>query len=601
MKKRNMRLKILMLCLGCMLAGLFLQTLLFQNSSSQLIYEQAKKDSYHSMQNMQDDVYTFIKSVENGLIDVYNEKELLSDLRKGTDIEKLRNQYYRVTYNLATENFETSSSVVAMYLYDAQNQNICSYRRAVTPKHNYPLDIYNTDIENNAQRVREYFESDETRMLITSYYNPYRENDIVRFVLKLYPYVNISAKCGYVVCDVDSKAIRKIINKYNLNGEMFIWMQPEGDRPILTSAQPTEDTIEDYKKLSGLIQVKKESSGEWKLNKKELFSVYQEKYNLGAFSIMPRELLSKNQRVLSQNLLLITLIMLVAGSISIYFASRTLSRPLEEMTKTIKRIQRGETELRMHNLREDEVGELGQSFNNMLDQIEGLIAREYETKLMLNRAEYQALQAQINPHFLYNTLDTMGSIAEIDGCFQVSTLCQALADIFRYSLNMKEPLSTVTEEIVHLKNYIYVMDVRMQKQIQYEFDINEKILSETLPRISIQPLVENAINHGLRNYKGKKRIRISAQPEEENLIITVEDNGIGMTEEKIRELFSETPVQHDKKDSIGILNIHKRMQLLYGNQYGVKIESSPGKGTRVFLLVPRMSRRNTELENSKKI
>lgn len=585
--KKGIRLKILILCLGCTLTGLFLQTLLFQNTSSQLIYNQAKNDSYHSMQNMQDDLHTFIKNIENGMIDIYNEKELLSDLKRKTDIDTMRTKYNRLTFNMATQNFDSSSWVVSMYLYDTDHQLISNYQRAKTPKHNYPKDIYDTSIENNAQKVRDYFESDDTGMLVTSYYNPYREKDIVRFVLKIYQYVTINAKCGYIVCDIDSKALKKIISKYNVDDEMFIWIQPQGDRPVISCGKLEDDCRSSYKKLSDMIRKKEESAQDIRINDRELFSVYQEDYNLGAFSIMPKELLAKNEKVLNQNLLLITIIMLAVTSISFYFVSKSLSRPLEDMTKTVKRIQAGETHLRMENLKEDEAGELGKSFNNMLDQIEGLIAREYENKLLLNHAQYQALQAQINPHFLYNTLDTMGSIAEIDGCDQVSALCQSLAELFRYSLNMKKPFSTVSQEMVHLKNYIYIMNIRMQNQIQYTFDINDTILNDELPRISIQPLVENAINHGLKNYKGEKKIYICACPEEQNLVITVEDNGVGMSEERIRELFEESPDQGDKRDSIGILNIHKRMRLLFGEQYGVKIESTPGKGTRVILTVPR--------------
>ena len=588
--KKGIRLKILILCLGCTLTGLFLQTLLFQNTSSQLIYNQAKNDSYRSMQNMQDDLQTFIKNIENGMIDIYNEKELLSDLKRKTDIDTMRTKYNRLIFNLATQNFDSSSWVVSMYLYDTDHQLISNYQRAKTPKHNYPKDIYNTNIPNNAKKVRNYFESDDTGMLVTSYYNPYREKDIVRFVLKIYQYVTINAKCGYIVCDIDSKALKKIISKYNVDDEMFIWIQPQGDRPVISCGKLEDDCRASYKKLSDMIRKKEESAQDIRINDRELFSVYQEDYNLGAFSIMPKELLAKNEKVLNQNLLLITMIMLAVISISFYFVSKSLSRPLEDMTKTVKRIQAGETHLRMENLKEDEAGELGKSFNNMLDQIEGLIAREYENKLLLNHAQYQALQAQINPHFLYNTLDTMGSIAEIDGCDQVSALCQSLAELFRYSLNMKKPFSTVSKEIVHLKNYIYIMNIRMQNQIRYTFDINDTILNDELPRISIQPLVENAINHGLKNYKGEKKIYICACPEEQNLVITVEDNGVGMSEERIRELFEESPDQGDKRDSIGILNIHKRMRLLFGEQYGVKIESTPGKGTRVILTVPRKKR-----------
>lgn len=597
--KKGIRLKILILCLGCTLTGLFLQTLLFQNTSSQLIYNQAKNDSYRSMQNMQDDLYTFIKNIENGMIDIYNEKELLSDLKRKTDIDTMRTKYKRLIFNLATQNFDSSSWVVSMYLYDTDHQLISNYQRAKTPKHNYPKDIYDTNIKNNAQKVRDYFESDDTGMLITSYYNPYREKDIVRFVLKIYQYVTINTKCGYIVCDIDSKALKKIISKYNVDDEMFIWIQPQGDRPVLSCGKLEDDCRASYKKLSNMIRKKEGSAQDIQISDRELFSVYQEDYNLGAFSIMPKELLAKNEKVLNQNLLLITLIMLAVISISFYFVSKSLSRPLEEMTRTVKRIQAGETHLRMENLKEDEAGELGKSFNNMLDQIEGLIAREYENKLLLNHAQYQALQAQINPHFLYNTLDTMGSIAEIDGCDQVSVLCQSLAELFRYSLNMKKPFSTVSQEIVHLKNYIYIMNIRMQNQIQYTFDINDTILNDELPRISIQPLVENAINHGLKNYKGEKKIYIRAYPEEENLVITVEDNGVGMSGERIRELFEESPAQGDKRDSIGILNIHKRMRLLFGEQYGVKIESTPGEGTRVILTVPRKKQGGKYFEEQK--
>ena len=597
--KKGIRLKILILCLGCTLTGLFLQTLLFQNTSSQLIYNQAKNDSYRSMQNMQDDLQTFIKNIENGMIDIYNEKELLSDLKRKTDIDTMRTKYNRLIFNLATQNFDSSSWVVSMYLYDTDHQLISNYQRAKTPKHNYPKDIYNTNIQNNAQKVRDYFESDDTGMLVTSYYNPYREKDIVRFVLKIYQYVTINAKCGYIVCDIDSKALKKIISKYNVDDEMFIWIQPQGDRPVLSCGKLEDDCRASYKKLSDMIRKKEGSAQDIRINDRELFSVYQEDYNLGAFSIMPKELLAKNEKVLNQNLLLITMIMLAVTSISFYFVSKSLSRPLEDMTKTVKRIQAGETHLRMENLKEDEAGELGKSFNNMLDQIEGLIAREYENKLLLNHAQYQALQAQINPHFLYNTLDTMGSIAEIDGCDQVSALCQSLAELFRYSLNMKKPFSTVSQEMVHLKNYIYIMNIRMQNQIQYTFDINDTILNDELPRISIQPLVENAIKHGLKNYKGEKKIYICACPEEQNLVITVEDNGVGMSEERIRELFKESPDQGDKRDSIGILNIHKRMRLLFGEQYGVKIESTPGKGTRVILTVPRKKQGGKYFEEQK--
>ena len=192
----------------------------------------------------------------------------------------------------------------------------------------------------------------------------------------------------------------------------------------------------------------------------------------------------------------------------------------------------------------------------------------------------------------------MSSIAEIQECTQVSALSQSLAGIFRYSLNMKEPLSTVAMEMIHLKNYIYVMDVRMKNQIRYEFDVEDRVLQDTLPRISIQPLVENAINHGLKNKKGEKCIRISAGEEDGCLQICVEDNGVGMTQERIAGVLEGNgAVSEATSTSIGIINIHRRMKLLYGEEYGVSITSTPGQGTRLCLRIPREQQKEQNIWN----
>jgi len=170
----------------------------------------------------------------------------------------------------------------------------------------------------------------------------------------------------------------------------------------------------------------------------------------------------------------------------------------------------------------------------------------------------------------------------MQNCRQVEALCQSLSNIFRYSLDMKHPLSTIAKEMTHLKNYIYVMDVRMQDHVNYVFDIAEEVLKAEIPRLSIQPLVENALNHGLRNSRREKCICIRAKAIGEEMEITVEDNGVGMPEEKIKSLLETESVR-----SIGIYNIHMRMKMLYGEEYGIKISSKEGEGTCVTLKIPQ--------------
>lgn len=582
----KLRTKIFIMVLGCVLAALIIQTCLFQNLSSKLIYGQAKEESEQSMQSMQNEIYGLIKGIENNLIEIYMDDELLQSLRKKETIKELQSKFYRKAYDIATDEFETGDDVVSFYLYTMDHQVISTYRRAVTPKHNYASDIYSDPEYTNAEIVKKYVELDNPVMLVSSYYNEYRNKNILRFVMKLYNESNLQDKIGYVVCDVDTKNLEKIMDKYRIDRTAFMWLQPTGDRPIDTLGDLDAEQTKEYNALEKSIACGKKAENETN-SKQEFFRIDQQHYNLTAYSMMPQKVLRQNQRNLTINLLAIALLMICVSMIITGFISSGLTRPLELLMNTIQKIGNGNVQLRAKIVKEDEIGELAQQFNEMLDQMEELKQKEYQTKQLLNRAEYKALQAQVNPHFLYNTLDTMASIAEIRNCPEVSHMSQSLALIFRYSLNMKDPFSTVENEIVHLKNYIYVMDMRMHDNIQYTFDVDEMTLKSKLPRLSLQPIVENAINHGLRNKRGKKKIGIQIKREQMDLVICIEDNGIGLDTSAINESLRKNELDFvEKGNSIGLHNINARLKMLYGNQYGMHLESMLGEGTKVFMILP---------------
>lgn len=586
----RMREKILLVCLCSTLMALGIQTFLYQRASASLIYEQAENESFHTLENMQNELYTFFKNIESGLIEIYNDKEFLEDLGSGCSVNWLREEHYRRAYTMATENFATSDGVVAAYIYTADHEIISTYRRAVTPKHNYPKDIYE-DAQYNGEKVKEYIASSDASMLISSYYNQYREKNIVRFVLKIYNNTNLNDRIGYIVCDVDSNALKKIMEKYMINEKTYIWLQPLGDRQIFAIGNLEEESASYYEKIDTCIRQGELSELQSISERnKVLFQVSQQKYNLDAYSIMPQEMLRQNQEMLTKNLIFIAAIMVVLIAVVISYITKTLTKPLESLMDTITQIRTGQTELRVDYQKEDEIGQLGKEFNEMLDEIQRLIGKEYESQLLLNKAEYKALQAQINPHFLYNTLDTMSSISSIQNCEIVSSLCQSLSSIFRYSLDMKHPYSTVMKEINHLKNYIFVMNVRMREEVKYSFRIEEEVLQDSVPRISLQPLVENALNHGLKNKHGEKQIEVTATQEDGILVISVRDNGVGTDSEEInRRLQKNDKDTVEAGNSIGIYNINARMKMLYGEQYGVHVESVYGEGTCVTLRIPRMT------------
>ncbi len=598
--KLRMREKILLVCLCSTLAVLMIQAFLYQRASASLIYEQAENESFHTLENMQNELNTVFKNLEGGLIKIYNNKVFLQDLSSGKSIGELQDTYYRFAYEMATENFSTSDGVVAFYIYTAEHELLSTYRKTVTPKYNYPKDIYEEETKNNGRRVQEYVASSDTGLLVSSYYNENRERNIARFAIKIYNNTNLNDCIGYIVCEVDSKVLEKIMQKYVIDDTMYIWLQPMGDRQLYAIGNLEEESASYYEKIDDCIRrgVREEIQSISEKNK-VLFTVPGENYNLDAYSIMPQEMLRRSQAMLTRNLVWIAIVMICMITIVISYITKNLTKPLEQLTDTISRIRAGETGLRAAYVTGDEIGQLGREFNDMLDEIQRLIGREYESQLLLNKAEYKALQAQINPHFLYNTLDTMSSISSIQNCEIVSSLCQSLSNIFRYSLDMKHPYSTVGKEMNHLKNYIFVMNVRMREEVKYAFHIEETVLQDSIPRISLQPLVENAINHGLKNKHGEKKITITAQEQNGILQVSVRDNGVGMDSAEINRKLEENDKDIvESGNSIGIYNINARMKMLYGERYGLSVESVMGKGSCVFLRIPR--RKVEEVETWKR-
>lgn len=182
----------------------------------------------------------------------------------------------------------------------------------------------------------------------------------------------------------------------------------------------------------------------------------------------------------------------------------------------------------------------------------------------------------------------MSGIANAQNCTLVSGLCHSLSAIFRYSLNMTDEFSTVQKEMAHVRNYLYVMDVRNGSSIAYEYQIDSDTLQDSLPRICIQPVVENAITHGLRKVRRKdKKLLIRSEHIDGNLVVTVKDNGIGMDAQDMNQQLLRNDLKRVESGvSIGILNVNARLKKIFGEAYGLWIESQPGEGTSVKLTVP---------------
>ena len=607
MKKSGwtMRKAIMVFCVGCVMAALLMQTFLFQQSLKRQIRTESIADNENTLTKMQAELTTFIHNMRTEMLTVYSEYDLISELREvaqGGQEKVPADGYWWRNWYLGRKRFSSEDRLMAMYLYDAKNQLVSAYRYNCQM---FPRDIYKSEDDANTERVLEYVNGDRTDLMISGYYNPLEEKNIIRFVLKLHNYDEERQKIGYLVCEIDSMAFASIMNKYVDLSHVYLWMQPVNDRTIVVTGEANDDQKRIQKQLSRVIQNYYDSSTlEQEYGDYYLIHVGQAENNLEACALVSQSLLTAAQRSLTRSLLVIMAMMLGLVVVFVMLLSRWLTRPTEQMLETIERIKNGETQLRVQPVGwSEELKVLGTEFNDMLDRVQAMAQEEYKYRLLVERTEYKMLQAQINPHFLYNTLNTMSGIATAQNCPLVSGLCHSLSAVFRYSLNMTDEFSTVQKEMEHVRNYLYVMDVRSGSDVVHEYQIAEETLQDQLPRICLQPIVENAITHGLRNVRRKdKKLKISTAHEDGLLVICIEDNGTGMDAEEMNQLLEKNdPKRVETGVSIGILNVNARLKRVFGEAYGILIDSRIGEGTKVFIRVPISKKQEQEGEKHESV
>ena len=267
--------------------------------------------------------------------------------------------------------------------------------------------------------------------------------------------------------------------------------------------------------------------------------------------------------------------------------SRIFTRKIEELTKNMDQVNHGSREVTVSSDSEDEVGILINSFHNMMDEINRLIDEVYVNKIALKEYELKALQAQINPHFLYNTLSMMNWMAIRSNQMEISKVTLALSTFYRTALSKGEDVVTVENCIQNMQAYLEIQLTMHDNNFTVDWDIDPTIKNEKMPKLLLQPVVENAIEHGIDEKEdGDKKLFLSFRGNGDDVEITVRDNGMGMPQEK-----AETLVTYQAK-GYGLKNVNDRIRLLYGEKYGIRIFSAPDEGTTVVMRFPKEGRKN---------
>ncbi|MDG0791841.1 sensor histidine kinase [Cohnella ginsengisoli] len=282
------------------------------------------------------------------------------------------------------------------------------------------------------------------------------------------------------------------------------------------------------------------------------------------------------------------IVLFVMATLIALWISYSISRPVQRLAAAMRAVEGGDLKVFVNLRSTNEIGVLGNSFNRMIKRINLLIDKVYEAEILQKEAEIKALQSQINPHFLYNTLAVIDGIASVKKEKEISAITQMLADIFRYSTSGNDQ-ATVEEELSQLQRYLNIQKYRYGEDLRWQFIVDPQARSCRIVKLLLQPIVENAVIHGIRK---AGMIKVIILPSGDHLSVSIEDNGRGMTDETLQELLLrlETANRLQSKaeggSHIGLANVNHRIKSFYGERFGLTVVSAEGLGTKVSLTMP---------------
>lgn len=302
-------------------------------------------------------------------------------------------------------------------------------------------------------------------------------------------------------------------------------------------------------------------------------------------SVRVEELLRKSNEAQSLYILVAAGLVAVALFFS-KFIAKNITQPIQKLCESMEKVQEGDfsvSDIVVDSA--NEIGSLTTSFNVMTHRIQNLMEQNIREQEAKRKSELKALQSQINPHFLYNTLDSIIWMAEGKKNEEVVLMTASLARLLRQSISNEDEVVSIGQEIEYARGYLTIQKMRYKDKMEYQIDVDPSILNIPLIKLVLQPVIENAIYHGLKYKESKGFLLVRGFPKDGNAVLQVIDDGVGMDEETLEHIYEKHKVNY-RSNGVGIYNVQKRLQLYYGNEYGITYESEVGKGTTATITIP---------------
>lgn len=298
--------------------------------------------------------------------------------------------------------------------------------------------------------------------------------------------------------------------------------------------------------------------------------------------------LTKNSRQGQLFYVATAVILIIVALLFSGYISRAISQPIQKLRDSMAKVQEGDFQATVMEVPEqNEIGSLTQSFNVMIQQIEELMEQNRMEQEEKRKSELKALQSQINPHFLYNTLDSIIWMAEGKKNEEVVLMTSSLAKFLRQSISNEDQLVPIAQEVEYVRSYLTIQKMRYKNKLEYEIYLENSIKSCQIVKLVLQPIIENAIYHGIKYKESKGLVTVRGCEKAGCVVLEVADNGVGMDEQTLEHIFERHKVNY-RSNGVGVYNVQKRLKLYFGNDYGITYQSKKGVGTKAVITIPKV-------------
>ncbi|GIP61067.1 cache domain-containing sensor histidine kinase [Paenibacillus woosongensis] len=396
---------------------------------------------------------------------------------------------------------------------------------------------------------------------------------------------------GSVIANLDLQKVNSMFERNNYQNRGSIFLIDENRRIIV---HQNNEEIGQIMDIAGIDEIYEQKSGNFRtpLYGEEHLIIYQPTAVEGwmMISAVPMSEITSQSAPLKSNLARILYLCLILNVLISLAVTFRISRPMQGLLKTLDKIGTDDMlYIRDKNYQYHEINQIGMKFKELMDRIDLLIQQNYLTQIALKEEELKALQAQINPHFLFNTLQLLQTEIVCGNIESSNHIVLSLSHMFRYSMRQSGELVELRTELEHVRNYLYIMNKKYDDRLQVdEYIPDQRVLPCRIPKLLLQPVVENCIRHGFGEDRREGAIRISVTTVRRGLLIAISDSGKGMDADELKRLRRQLDKPDEKNGNIGLYNINHRIKLNFGQDFGIRVRSTKNAGTCVYLVVPRI-------------